>query len=80
MDSRAKKAATIIVEHSTKIKKNDRVTINCNYESKELALELYRQALKKGAYPEIKASLPGQTYSYYKNASEEQLKKFPKKA
>jgi len=80
MDARAKKAAIILVEYSTKIKKNDRVTINCNNESKELALEIYRQALRKEAYPEIRATLAGQSYAYYANASEEQLKKFPKKA
>jgi len=76
-DPRAKKAAQILVDHSAKLKKGDYVQIITDPEAKELALEVYKLALQRGAYPKIVVSLPGQSYIYYKYASKEQLSKFP---
>ena len=77
-DKEIEKAAKIIVEHSTKIKKGDTVQIIADYGAREMVLEVYRQVLKKGAYPITHISIPGLSYIYYKNASKEQLKHFPK--
>lgn len=72
------KAAKIIVEHSTRIKKGETVQIIADYDAKEMVLEVYRQVLRKGAYPVPHISVPGLSYIYYKNASKEQLSHFPK--
>jgi len=77
MDPRIEKTAKLLIEHSTKVKKGDKVIIYGNYESKELTLELYKQALLKGAYPKIHCSLPGEAYTYYKHANDDQLNRFP---
>ena len=77
-DERIKKAAKIIVNYSTKIKKGERVQIMADYEAKDMVLEVYKQVLLKGAYPIVKVSVPGMAYFYYKNATEEQLNHPPK--
>ncbi len=76
-DPRITKAAKILVEWSTKVKKNEYVQIITDPAAEYLALEVYKMCLQKGAYPQLYVSLPGQTHTYYKYASEEQLKKFP---
>lgn len=77
-DERAAKTSDIIVGHSTKIKKNDVVQIIADYDAKDIVLEIFKRALLKGAYPRVHISLPGAGYTYYKHASKEQLKHFPK--
>ena len=77
-DDRIKKTAKIIVDHSTKIKKGEYVQIISDYDAKDMVLEVYKQVLLKGAYPAVHISVPGMGYTYYKNATEEQLKHFPK--
>jgi len=76
-DPRAKKLAKILVDYSTDIKKGDLIELNFGVDAKELALEVYKGILKKGAYPVVHADVPGFTYNYYKNASKTQLKHFP---
>lgn len=76
-DSRIIRMAEILVNHSTKVKKNDYVIISGPVESQGLIKEIYRLVLRKGAYPSLKIGLPNLNYIYYRNASEEQLKKFP---
>src|SRR3989344_2661726 len=77
VDPRITKEAEIIVNHSIKVKKGEYIIISGGTEAKELMLELYRLIIKKGAYPSLKVGLAGTSYIYYKNASNEQLKKFP---
>lgn len=77
VDPRVAKVAEILVDHSTKVKRGDRVLIVADYESKDLALEVFKLALQRGAYPRLKASLPGFTYTYFKYASDDQIKHFP---
>jgi len=77
IDPRVTKAAEILVNYSTKIKKGEHVQILGDIESKDLILEVYRLCIQKGAFPTTKISLPGQSYIYYKNASEEQLEHYP---
>jgi aminopeptidase len=74
------KIAKILVEHSVKVKKGERVQINADILARELILEVYKQVIQKGAYPVLHLGFEGLSYTYYKNASEEQLKNFPKLA
>jgi len=80
VDDRIKKVAKIIVDYSTKVKKGEYVQIISDYEAKDLVLEVYKNVLKKGAFPIVKISVPGMAYNYYKHATEEQLNHFPKLA
>lgn len=77
VDERIKKAAEILVNHSTRVKKGDIVRITCEVPARPLALEIYRLCLKKGAFPFIDVAFDEAAYIYYKNATKEQLKKFP---
>jgi aminopeptidase len=79
-DPRVKRLAEILVNYSIKIKKGDLIELNFGIDAKELALEVYKLILKKGAYPIVHTGVPGFTYAYYKNASKEQLSYFPKLA
>ncbi len=78
MDPRVKKLACVLVDYSVKVKKGEIVQISSNVEAKDLILEIYRLVIKKGAYPLVSVGLPGMSYIYFKNASTEQLKKFPR--
>ena len=77
VDERIKKMAKILVEHSTKVKKGDKVIISGDIIAEPLIKEVYRLCLKKGSYPAVHAVLPGMSQLYFKNASKDQLKKFP---
>lgn len=79
-DPRILKTAEILVDYSTKVKKGDYVQIVADYAAKDLALEVYRLVIKKGAYALIRIGLPGAAYNYYRYASKKQLKHFPKLA
>ena len=78
MDPRVKELAKILTDYSIKIKKNDRIRLTFDEAAKDLGLECYKNIIKKGAYPVMHISLPGFAYEFYKNASEEQLKHYPK--
>ncbi len=77
VDERISRIAEILVDYSTQIKKGDRVQIVTDYEAKDLALEVYKLALQRGAYVRVKTDLPGRAYIFYKYASEDQIKHFP---
>ncbi|MBW2992435.1 aminopeptidase, partial [Candidatus Woesearchaeota archaeon] len=78
VDPRVKRVAEILVNHSIRVRKGETVMINTEHEARDLALELYKLILKKGAFPKLSMGLPGAAYHYFKIASEEQLRKFPK--
>lgn len=77
-DPRVEKLANTLVNYSTKVKKGEYVKIAGSTQAKPLILELYKAVLKKGAYPRLDISFPEIEYIYFKNASQEQLKYFPK--
>lgn len=77
-EPRVKKVAKILVEYSTKVKKGEVVQIVADNAAQMLALEIYKLVLQKGAYPLVHLALPEASYHYYKLASDEQLKHFPK--
>lgn len=78
LDPRVRKIAKILVEYSTKVKKGEVVQIIADNAAQPLALEVYKLVLKKGAYPIVHMSLPESSYHYYRLASEQQLRHFPK--
>jgi aminopeptidase len=80
VDERIKKMAKILVEHATKVKKHDKVIISGDIVAEPLIKEVYKLCLKKGSYPAVHAALPGMSQLYFKNASKDQLKKFPEVA
>jgi aminopeptidase len=73
VDERITKTAQLLVDHSTRTKKGDRVHIHTDALAKDLALEVYKYALQKGAYPWIRTELPGANYILHRYASEQQL-------
>lgn len=77
VDERIKKAADILVNHSTRIDKGEHVKIYAGYDARPLALEISRLILKKGAYPLLDIKLPGYEYVFLKNASHKVLRTLP---
>lgn len=80
IDPRVKKLAEILVNHSVTVKRGSRIVISYQQEGYDLAKECYKLILQKGAYPIVHCIMPGFAYTYYKYATEEQLKKFPELA
>ncbi|MFQ6009938.1 MAG: aminopeptidase [Candidatus Aenigmatarchaeota archaeon] len=78
VDPRVKKLAEILVDYCVFVKKGERVIIDGSVEASDLIKEIYRLVIKRGAYPWDDISIPGLGYIFYKNASKEQLKKYPK--
>lgn len=76
-NSRIQKLAKILVDYSVFVKKGERVIVSADANSEPLVKELYKQILKKGAYPVLNLSLQSLSYIYFKHASSEQLKTFP---
>jgi len=76
-DNRVSKMADTIVNYSVFVKKGETVIISASTNSEPLIKEVYKRVIKKGAFPHLMIGIPGLSYYYYKNASEEQLKKFP---
>ncbi len=78
VDERISKLAGILVNYSVKVEKKDVVQVNFDIEAKDLALEVYKEIIKKGAYAKLNVSIPGFDYAFYKHASDEQLDHLPK--
>jgi aminopeptidase len=78
IDPRVKKLAELLVDYSVFVKKGENVIISGSSNEADLINEIYRLVIKRGAYPYVDVGLPGMSYIYYKNASIEQLKKYPK--
>jgi len=78
-DPRVKKLASILVNHSLGVKKSEKVLITSSSElAKPLVLEVYREVMKKGAEPMLNIAFEEAAEIYYKLATDEQLKTFPK--
>ncbi len=76
-DERIKKFAKILVDYSVFVKKGENIIISGGVTEQELLKEIYKLVLKKGAYPSLNVGLEGLSFFYYKNATDEQLKRFP---
>lgn len=80
VDSRIKRAAKILVDYSTKVKRGDRVIIAAQAAAEPLVLEVYKLCLQRGAYPVVRTLLEGANYTFFKYAKDHQLKRFPETA
>lgn len=76
---RVKKQAEVLVDYSTKVKKGDNVQVLADFLAKPLVLEIYKLLIKRGA-GEVRVKFGSYELSeiFYKNATDEQLKNFPK--
>jgi aminopeptidase len=74
IDKRLEKLANVLVKHSLSLKKNDLFLISGSHIAAPLIREVYKQAVKLGAYPYTRVGIEGLAEIYYKHASEKQLK------
>ena len=77
IDSKIIRLADILTKHSIRIKQGDIIELSFGTEAVPLALECYKNILRKGAFPVIRCVPSGFSYAYYRNAKEEQLTKTP---
>lgn len=78
VDERIRKLADILVNYSLKIEKKDVIQLNFDLEAKDLALEVYKGILKKGAYVKLNVNIAGFDSVFYDNISDEQMRYLPK--
>lgn len=68
------KYAQVLVDYSTKVKKDDLVVIRAtSCEAQPLVKEIYKQVLMKGANPVVKTVMDGLAETFVKYANDEQL-------
>ncbi|MFQ5441410.1 MAG: aminopeptidase [Thermodesulfobacteriota bacterium] len=78
-DPRVKKLASILINHSLGVKKGENVLISSSSEiAKPLVLEVYREAMLRGANPSLNIAFEETANIFYKLATKAQLKNFPK--
>ncbi len=76
-DPRIQNFAKILVNHSARIVKGDRVLIEATQIAMPLVRELYIQILEKGAYPHPLISIPEENELFFAHANDEQLDEIP---
>ncbi len=77
MDKRIQEVAKTLVDYSIGVKKGEYIIVSGEISALPLIKEIYRLIIRRGAFPKLNLSFPGQNYIYYKNASKEQLNHFP---
>jgi len=73
-DPRIAKFAKLLVHYSLELKKGDYMLLESYDIASELVREVFREAIRAGAYVDTNIFLPGLSYIFYKEATEEQLK------
>ena len=72
MENLWEKYAKVLVDYSVKVQKGELTIIRTDsYQSQPLVKEIYKQVLKKGAYPVVRMGVEGLNEVYIKNASDE---------
>ena len=74
IDKRLEKLAYVLIHHSLRIRKNDLFVISGSPVAAPLIKEVYKQAVQVGAYPFTRIGIDGLAETYFKYASEKQLK------
>ena len=69
--------ARVLVDHSVKVKAQEKVLIVCDDLGLPLAKAVYAEVLKRGAYPLIDIATGGLAYSFYSLANDWQLSYVP---
>lgn len=72
-DPRVNKLARVLVHYSLELKPGGQFYIRSNPLAEDLALAVYTEAVKAGAYVFLQLILPGAEEAFYKFASEDQL-------
>ena len=72
-DVRLEKLAEVLVHYCLDIEKKDILLIRSGIEASPLITEVYREALKAGAYPRVQVGLTATGEIFYKNARKHQL-------
>jgi aminopeptidase len=78
MDQRTQKLAKLVVNYTLKVKKGENVIVSGGIEAQEFVEALYKEILLLGAYPILNIGLPNLSPFFFKYATDEQLKHFPK--
>jgi len=73
-DPRVEKLADLLVNYSIAAKPGQKVAIQGSTLAEPLIVAVYASLLKAGAYPTVLAALPGIEETFYRHASDEQLK------
>ncbi|UCE00923.1 MAG: aminopeptidase [Chloroflexota bacterium] len=76
-DTRIKKFAQILIDHSTQVRTGDKVAITTTTRAEPLVKELFSLTLERGGYPHILMDFQGQDELYFKSARDEQLEFVP---
>lgn len=69
------KLAQLVVDYSLDVKKAEMVAIQASTEATPLVRELYREIIRRGAFPEVVLQFPGQEYIHVNEATDELLKR-----
>ncbi|MBS3076189.1 aminopeptidase [Candidatus Pacearchaeota archaeon] len=77
MDLRTKKLAEVAVKYSVGVKPGESVVISGGEEAIPFMVELYKEVILVKGYPITRFALPDVNDFFYKNATPEQIKKFP---
>ena len=72
-DQRAERLADVLVDYSTRVKKDDLVLIQAPYLAEPLMLAIYQRCLQRGAHPMLRASIPSAAPLFFRFAEEHQL-------
>jgi aminopeptidase len=72
-DTRIHKFAQILVDHSTKVGKGDRVAITTTTTAEPLVRALYELVLERGGYPHVLFDFEGQDEVLFSHAGDDQL-------
>lgn len=78
VDLRTRKLAQLAVRYSVFVKPGEKVIISGGSESIPFLIELYKEIILQKAHPIVKVGLPEVSDFFYKHATKEQLKEFPK--
>jgi aminopeptidase len=76
-DIRLQRMAKVLVNYSIGVKAGERLAIRAPSTAAPLIREIYREALRAGAFPETFVSIPGLAEILYKEGSDEQLTHIP---
>ena len=73
-DPRIVKLAKLLVHYSLELNKGDYMLLESYDIASDLVREVFREAIRAGAYVDTNIFLPGLSYIFYNEAAEEQLK------
>lgn len=77
IDDRISKMAKLLVQYCVGIQPGDRVGLMAYTEASPLVLELQREIVKAGGHHYTNLTIPGSSYIFYSEASDEQLAHIP---